>query len=117
MKLCKGTVVTYLKKGYELKLTDYNSVISIKNNYKNNGRRIKTINSKSIISIDKGIIFESSVECSNISENIFGIKLTQGGITRIARGERQYYKGYQFKFISDLTEDQIKQIQENAKLN
>lgn len=46
-------------------------------------------------------IFSSCAELERQSEELFGIRLTQVGISRVCRGERTQYKGFTFKYIEE----------------
>lgn len=63
------------------------------------GRRKNEKNGKKIICTDNGMIFQSSSECSRKSEEIFGVHLNGGSITRVCRKERKKYKGFHFEFV------------------
>jgi len=80
-------------------------------------REHRSKNTKSIICFEIGKIFNDAKECEEISLKIFGTELKFKGVTKVCCGQRNSYKGYHFKYTSDITEEQIKEIQENAKLN
>ena len=112
-----GAVRTYIKQASEMSLCYYNP----KEEMKRSGQKAGLLSSiklgKEIICIDNGIIIKNSAEYERKSVNIFDEILNRNGISRVCRGERTHYKGHRFKFTSDLTEEQIKEIQDNAKLN
>jgi len=117
MKMSRTTICTYLKIGFELKITDYTVEISKNINNNNTIERNKQKLSTKIICIENGIIFNSISECELNSFKIFGIKMFNSAITKVCQGKQQHHQGYQFRYLKDLTEEQIKEIQENAKLN
>ena len=67
--------------------------------------------------LTQGILFESAREIDRQSLKIFGMKLDYRNISAVCNGVQKSHKGCMFKFVSDLIEEQIKEIQENAKLN
>lgn len=76
-------------------------------------KRIGAINGKSrrkpIIMFKNKIIlglFESAYEIERKSKSIFNEILLQGNIAMVARGEKEKYKGYIFKYIKDLTPEE-----------
>lgn len=71
---------------------------------------------KEIICINNGLIFESASDCEKNSELIFGEKMNSECIRKVCRGERKHYKNFEFKFTYDLSEMEIEQIKENAKV-
>ena len=58
-------------------------------------------NSKKIICTDNGMIFQGAEECSRKSEEVFGMHLNGGSITRVCRKERKAYKGFHFEYVED----------------
>jgi very-short-patch-repair endonuclease len=117
MKMTRTTICTYLKIGAKLNLTNYDENISRLNNNKKQAERNKLNKSIKIISIETGIIFDSITECETQSLKIFEIQMQNSAITKVCKGNQAYHHGYHFRYIKDLTEKQIKEIQENAKLN
>jgi hypothetical protein len=92
---------------------DYNAEIE---NY-NHGRRIGKLKGIPVICIQNGIIFENANILDNISFKIFGIKLNRSNIQAVCVGKEKSHHGYYFKYTKDLSKEQIKEIQENVKLN
>lgn len=82
-------------------------------NYNNNTKKNL---SKEIICINNGLIFKSIGDCERQSLEIFNVKLNKECVRRVCQGERNHHKGYIFKFTSDLTDEDIHNIQENHKL-
>jgi hypothetical protein len=112
-KLYEKTVVKYLKEGAKQGICTYNPQEeinkAISGNWKDRMRQF--------ICIENGIIFNNAKECIKYFKENFNIKLIQGSISKVCLGKSSYHKGYHFKYVSDLTEEQIKGIQEKAKLN
>ena len=77
-------------------LCDYNSV---EEKYKGSKSLLK--NSKKIICLDNGMIFQGAEECSRKSLEVFGIYLRGGCITRVCRKERKAYKGFHFEYVEE----------------
>lgn len=114
MKLSSVTIRKYLKKGVVLLWCKYDVK---KEKIKGSDKSGKMF-CKSIEIFKKGIslgIFESISELSRMSEKLFNVKLFNSGISRVCIGKALRYKGFVFKFTSDLNEGEIIQIQENAK--
>ena len=102
MKLCKNTVVSYLKKGSQLELSwcDYNPREETK---KGIGKLNKMGNN--VICLENLLVFETAHEYDRQSENIFGIKLGYSCISRSCRLNKPY-KGFHFKYIKDLSKEE-----------
>lgn len=75
-------------------LCDYDSKKEKERGQKRNDKAGKVV-----ICLDNNMRFKSASECSRQSEEVFGVHLTQGGISRVCRGERDAYKGFHFKFL------------------
>ena len=73
--------------------------------------------SREIICLNDGKIFDSAKDCQKLSIKYYNCKITSSEISAVCNGKRNQTKGFQFKFTSDLTQKEIKRIQENAKLN
>lgn len=110
MKLDRHTIYTYLKKASKLKWCDYEEA-KLKKKIVNQPKKEW---SKSIICLETGKIFNSASECEKVSLAVFGVKLIHSMISLVCTGKRKQYKGYNFKFLSDLDEKQIEEIQKNA---
>lgn len=111
--ISKQTVITYLKKFAELGLNDYDPRKEIKSSC----GKIPA-NAKKVIIIKDGVclgLFNSATELDRESLKLYEVKLNQGDISRVARGERKIYKGYYFKYVQDLTEEE--KIRYNIDLN
>lgn len=102
--ISKATVITYLKKFSELGLNDYDPQMEIKT-----GLGKVPSNAKSVIIFKDNIvlgIYRSATELDRKSEEMFGVKLIQTEISSVARGEKNLYKGYHFKYVENLTEEE-----------
>lgn len=102
--ISKQTVITYLKKFAEIGLNDYNPREEIRTRV-----GIPPTNAKGIIVIkDDNLcgIFNSATELARKSLEIYGVNFIQTEVSKIARGERYLYKGYHFKYIENLTEEE-----------
>jgi len=80
--------------GEKLKWAYYDEyIINSNNTYEN-----KT-NAKNVLCVETGETYKSVASLSKQSKDIFNINLTENGISRVCRGERDHYKGYHFKYI------------------
>lgn len=59
----------------------------------------QSTNGKKVRCVERNSVFDSASECSRQSKEVFGIFLTDKGITRVCRGERRMYKGYHFEYV------------------
>lgn len=103
--ISKPTVITYLKKFSQLGLNDYNPKEEMRTGLG------KTPNSsKGIIILKDGVClgkFKSASELSRKSIDLYNIRLTQPEVSRVARGERRQCKGYVFKYIENLSKEEL----------
>lgn len=102
--ISKATVITYLKKFSKLGLNDYNPKEELKSSW---GK--VPVNAKEVIMLkdDKVLgIFKSATDLARKSLEEYSIQLNQTDISMVARGERNSYKGYQFKYVENLTEEE-----------
>lgn len=110
MNLHSSTISKYLKKGTEIGWCEYNSKEESKKATKN------AINStKKYIEIFKDNvslgIFKGITELGRQSEKLFGIRLSNQGISSACMGKFKQYKGYVFKYITkEEYEKRIKDI-------
>ena len=97
-KINRATVSKYLSYGVKLGWCEYNGeeerIKAVSKNGKGNGKRVEIL--KDGISLG---VFQNCHELERQSESIFNTKLSQGGISNVARGVRDSYKGYVFKYI------------------
>lgn len=100
-KLNRNTIITYLKKGSKLGWCKYNSEEEIRKQGRQNGKLIgKTVE---IFKDGKSLgLFDSCSELDRKSEYKFGEKLRFSMIASVCRGERNTYKGYQFRYIENV---------------
>lgn len=94
IKLCISTIIKYLKQGNELGWCNYNP----KEEMIKNSRLLK---SKQVQIFKNNILLGSFESCAGLerqSEELFGVKLLQNGISEVARGHKKQYKGYIFKY-------------------
>lgn len=117
-----GTVGRWLKEGQIHGWCEYDTTKIMKEN----GYKTSLLKNKPIICIENKKIFKSGTYCSNISLDIFGVKLNQSKISQVCLNKMKQTKGFTFKYIADLTPDEyikfdienkLKEIQENAQLN
>ena len=99
MKLGGQTISRYLKQGNEIGWCKYNAKEELQKSAMLQGRAnakpvsLYTQQGKYINS------FDSVNELVNISEKFLGVKLLQGNISSVCRGEKLQYKGFTFKYI------------------
>lgn len=115
MRLWYTTIQKYLKKGNILSWCEYDIE---KEKYKGRRKAGKSSGKNVVIFKDGNSlgVFPSNNELERKSEELFGVRLASRTISAVCTGKRKQYKGYTFKYTSDLTLEQIKQIQENATL-
>jgi len=115
MKIHGATIIRYLKTGRKVNFCDYSKDISIKEVI----NKMVLSTSKPVICSDNGIIFKSIANCSRKSKELFGINICEQSIANVCNKNLKQIrtKGFMFRYISDLTQEEIKHIQENAKLN
>lgn len=124
MKVHRGTIREWLKKGNIIDWCNYNvGDAKIENNLKTRDRCI--MSGKPILCIDNGYLFLNINDCINNSIGVLGVQVTKTIYCAITNRQKTH-KGFTFKYISDLTEEEyikydvenkLKEIQENAKLN
>ena len=94
-----GTIVKWLKIGNELGWCNYNA--------KEESSKSSKINSSiPIICLQTGQIFLSAKECERQSLDIFNKQLKARSINSVCNNQRKTHKGYSFKKIKDLTEEE-----------
>lgn len=106
MKITKETVCVYLKKGS--KIWDWINYDAKKEKFKASSKNGKS-KAKPIIVFknDKYLkIFNSGIEIERKSEELFKTKLSHKGISEVCTGRIKSHKGYQFKYIEDLTQEE-----------
>lgn len=93
IKLSKGTVVRYLKRGAVVGWCNYDSAYELE---KTNAKQVEMF--KDDISLG---VFKSAVEIDRVSKDMFGVKLTNSIISKVCRGEIKIHKGYTFKYFNN----------------
>lgn len=112
-KLNVSTIRDYLHEGNKHKWCSYDG----ETERRKNGSILGKTKGKQIICINTGDIFCSQKDCEAKSLDKFGVKLSAGLISAVCLGKRNHHHNLKFKYTSDLTEEEIKEIQENAKQN
>lgn len=88
MKLHKGTIRTYLKRGNELGWCEYNAQ---EEQIRNKCKPVEIF--KDGISLG---IFESIANLEKCSKELFGVQLSNASISAVCLGRQKIYKGYTF---------------------
>jgi len=94
LKINRGVVIKYLKKGSNLGWCDYDAKEQMIKSGEAKGKKVEI--SKNNISLG---IFKS---CNNLeiqSEKLFGVKLSRSAIVQVCNGKRKTYKNYNFKYV------------------
>jgi hypothetical protein len=114
-KLSLSTVQIYLKKGQLLKWCDYDVEQEL---HKGRFSSDKESMTSRPIAIFKDNIpfdnFNSATDLEKKSIEMFGFKLGHSPISAVCKGKLKQYKGFTFKYVSDLTPEEIEQIQNQA---
>lgn len=102
VNLSMSTVRNYLNKGKKLGLCDYDSkeIIRLNANHRNKKRtkRVLVFNGNG----DELGSYESATKIEEISEQKFGVKLSQGKISLVCNGKRKHHKGFIFKYEKEV---------------
>ena len=115
MNMDRQTLRKYFKKGNKIGWCYYNAEEESKKGI---------ANSKIVWSQDKNILFKSISDCERQSLKLFGVKITSASISAVCNNKQIETKGYQFKFISDLTPEEyikydivnkLKELEEKSK--
>lgn len=97
MKLSRGTIINYLKKGSNIKWCDYNSreelMKSCGKNGKSRGKQVEIF--KDGISLG---VFSSCHELDRESEELFGVRLNYKNISAVCLGKQKTYLGFKFRY-------------------
>lgn len=95
--LSRGTIVEYLKKGTKLNWCNYSGKEELKKSaIKSNKLCRKKVE---VFKDEKSLgVFNSISELSNVSENLFGIYLSESKISLVCNNKKPQYKGFNFKF-------------------
>lgn len=100
LKLSKGTIIKYLQQGNTLNWCSYNPKEEIIKSHKKtnkNGKRVEVF--KDNISLG---LFDSCSELSRQSQELFGIKLLESGISAVCRKKYNTYKNFIFKYVYEI---------------
>lgn len=96
--LCSSTINKYLKIGVKHGWCDYDAKEErrkvVSKNGKSTGKQVEVFKGEQSIGI-----FESAKELERISEELFGIKLSQGKISLVCLGKQKHHKGFTFKYV------------------
>ncbi|MBM7835722.1 hypothetical protein [Clostridium sardiniense] len=116
-KLSCNTIRNYLKHGEDLGWSNYSQWCMREKDYS----YIKK-SCKPIICIDNNRIFSGCNELARQSESLFGVKLLPGQISMVCNNKSKHHKGYHFKYIKDLIQqerikynidEKLKELEEN----
>ena len=94
LKINRGVVIKYLKKGSNLGWCIYNAKEEMIKSGEAKGKKVEIF--KDDISLG---IFKSCNDLEIQSENLFGVKLYRSSISEICNGKRKAYKNYNFKYV------------------
>lgn len=98
LSIDKHTVIRYLKFWNSLGMCDYDPKEESKKGRsksgKLNGRKIEIFRNELSLGV-----FESATELERVSMKLFGVKLDDGSIGKVAKGLRKEYKGFTFKYV------------------
>jgi ssDNA-binding Zn-finger/Zn-ribbon topoisomerase 1 len=115
MKLARNTITKYLKKGSILNWCNYDAE-EVK---KKNGKISSMKSRKPVVILKNNLIikkFESFIELERMSQRIFGTKLDYNMISQVCVGKKPQYKGYTFKYLSDLTPEELQQLEQSQEI-
>lgn len=102
LKINENTIRKYLKTGNAIGLCKYNPKEEMKKSIMRNGK----MPPNKLICLDNGYIFQSTNECLKMSIELFGVKMSKSMLQRACRGVIDSYKGYHFKYVKDLSEEE-----------
>jgi hypothetical protein len=103
MKLDRSTIVDYLKKGQEIDKCDYNPKIASSEAHFKVGKE----SGKPIICLTNNMTIENARDCSRKSIDLFGVTIGWSAICAVCRGVHKHTKGYIFKYMQDLTQEEL----------
>ena len=99
MKICRPTLIKFLRQGTKLGWCNYNAKRNMKENCRKNGHQLG-IPVEVFDSNGKSLgIFPSATKLSEISLEKFGIRFIQTAISACCRGVIKQYKGFTFKTV------------------
>lgn len=111
--ISKNTVITYLKKFNDLGMCNYNP----KKEQSNGANYSNKLREKTLICIETQDVFLCAKECADYMSNAYKDSIDRYGITKACNGNRKSYKGWHFKYIKDLTEEEYINYNIKDKLN
>ena len=106
MKLNKNTISSYLKQGTKLGWCEYDSQKEALRIIKNNSIKSKERFSKPIICLNNGLLSNSNTNMVIEFQKLFNIKLNTSNVSSVCLGKIKQHKGYNFKYIEDLTQEE-----------
>ena len=107
LSVCASTVRSYLKRGTELGICEYNSKKELEKRNISNGKLFGKINSRKVICINDNRKFNSIKECKIYYELKYNIKFHN--ISSVCRGIRKTSGGLKFRYFDEeinYTDDQ-----------
>lgn len=105
----------WLKIGNKLGWCKYNPQEEMKNGMYSKGK-IGKRELKPVICLDNGKTFNSISECSRILSNDLGCNLSRKCISMVCNNKRTHTQGYHFKFISDLSKEELMSLNRDYTL-
>lgn len=111
----KSTIIEWLKIGNQFGWCEYDAKEEMKKSNSKNSKK----SWKPVIILKDNIIlgvYQSGAFLSKKSKYLFGVKLQPQGIGQVCIGNISQYKGYTFKFVSDLTQEEYIQYDIENKL-
>ena len=106
IKVNRKHLISYLNEGNKRGICDY--TVELSNRKYLEDRQIKTKSQpKRIICIENGEVFVSGSEVQKFSEKMFGIKMYGSSVINNCNGKQDNTKGFHFKYISDLTPEEL----------
>lgn len=96
---------SWLKVGETLGWCEYNPVEEMKNGMYTKGMA-GSYEMKPVICLENWKTFNSISECARITSLDFGCNISRKCVSMVCHNKRTHTRGYHFRFISDLTEDE-----------
>lgn len=96
-----ANAINYLRKGTELGWCNYDGQAEARKTINENAIKTKKRQSKEVLVFKEGKYkgtFESAIELSRVSLEVFNENFQHNSICRVCRGERNHHKGYVFKY-------------------
>lgn len=101
----RNTITKWLKQGNELNWCEYCPIEELRKSSSKNGK----LGRKLVIVLKDEIalgVFESKLELERQSKNLFGTKLLSSNMSSVCSGKLKTYKGFSFKLVLDITEEE-----------